>query len=153
MGLKLSRTMLALIVGIAGYLVTIYFILAPDFAKAFDNWMISLLMWMSPYAGVILADFYVKRKGVIDVPALYASPETSIYGDINWNGMIAFVAGLICGWLFQDGLVPALQGPIAINLLGGADLSWLAGIGVAGGTYLLLDKRTAPASIAVTAGE
>ncbi|UZE51693.1 cytosine permease [Rhodopseudomonas sp. P2A-2r] len=153
MGLKLSRTMLALIVGIAGYLVTIYFILAPDFAKAFDNWMISLLMWMSPYAGVILADFYIKRKGVIDVPALYASPETSIYGDINWNGMIAFVAGLVCGWLFQDGLVPALQGPISINLLGGADLSWLAGIGVAGGTYLLLDKRTAPAPIAVTAGE
>jgi purine-cytosine permease-like protein len=140
MGLKLSRTMLALIVGVAGYLVTIYFIFAPSFAKAFDNWLISLLMWMSPYAGVIMADFFIKRKGVIDVAELYKSPDTSAYGDLNWNGMIAFVAGLVCGWLFQDGLVPALQGPISINLLGGADLSWLAGIGVAGGTYLLLDS-------------
>lgn len=153
MGMKLSRTALALIVGIAGYLVTIYFIFAPSFAKAFDNWLISLLMWMSPYAGVIMADFFIKRKGVIDVAELYKSPDTSAYGDINWNGMIAFVTGLVCGWLFQDGLVPALQGPISINLLGGADLSWLAGIGVAGGTYLLLDKRTAPARMAVTAGE
>ncbi|CAN5225356.1 cytosine permease [soil metagenome] len=153
MGLKLSRSMLALIVGIAGYLVTIYFIFAPDFAKAFDNWMISLLMWMSPYAGVILADFYIKRKGVIDVPALYASPETSIYGDINWNGMIGFVAGLVAGWLFQDGLVPALQGPISLKLLGGADLSWLFGIGVAGGVYLLLERRTIGVAAAMTAGE
>ena len=44
MGVRLSRTALALIVGIAGYLVTIYFIFAPSFAKAFDNWMISLLL-------------------------------------------------------------------------------------------------------------
>ena len=57
-GIRLSRVALATIVGIAGYLVTIYFIFAPSFAKAFDNWMISLLMWMSPWAGVVLADFY-----------------------------------------------------------------------------------------------
>lgn len=147
MGLKLSRTALALIVGVAGYAVTIYFISAPSFAQAFDNWLISLLMWMSPYAGVMLADFFIKRKGHIDIAELYKAPEVSAYGDINWNGMIAFLVGLLAGWLFQDGLVPALKGPISIHLLGGADLSWLAGILVAGGLYLALDryKATAPA--------
>jgi purine-cytosine permease-like protein len=70
MGLRLSRTALALIVGIAGYLVTVYFIFAPSFAKAFDNWMISLLLWMSPWAGVVMADFFIKRKGQIDVAEL-----------------------------------------------------------------------------------
>jgi purine-cytosine permease-like protein len=148
MGLKLSRTALALIVGVAGYAVTIYFISAPSFAKAFDNWLINLLLWMSPYAGVILADFFIKRKGVIDVAELYKSPETSAYGDINWAGMIAFLVGLVAGWSVQDGLVPALQGPISINLLGGADLSWLAGIVVAGGLYLVLDKFSAIAPAA-----
>lgn len=152
MGLKLSRTALALIVGIAGYAVTIYFISAPSFAKAFDNWLISLLMWMSPYAGVILADFFIKRKGEIDVPELYKSPETSAYGDINWSGMIAFIVGLIATWSVQDGLVPALQGPISINLLGGADLSWLAGIVVSGGVYLALSKRLAPEPMAIPVG-
>jgi cytosine/uracil/thiamine/allantoin permease len=148
----LSRTALALIVGIAGYLVTIYFISAPSFAKAFDNWLISLLMWMSPYAGVILADFYIKRKGEIDVAELYKSPENSIYGDINWSGMIAFLVGLVATWSVQDGLVPALQGPISINLLGGADLSWLAGIVVSGGVYLALSKRLAPEPMAIPVG-
>ena len=152
MGLKLSRTALAIIVGVAGYAVTVYFISAPSFAKAFDNWLISLLLWMSPYAGVVMADFYVKRKGVIDVPELYKSPETSVYGDINWNGMIAFILGLIAGWSVQDGLVPALQGPISINLLGGADLSWLFGIVVSGVVYLLLDKRRAAMPTAVARG-
>ena len=67
--------------------------------------------------------------------------------------MIAFFAGLVAGWLFQDGLVPALQGPISLKLLGGADLSWLFGIGVAGGVYLLLERRTLSVPAAMTAGE
>src|SRR6202022_1142983 len=49
-GIRASRAALALIVGIVGYLVTVYFIFAPSFAKAFDNWMISLLLWMSPWS-------------------------------------------------------------------------------------------------------
>jgi purine-cytosine permease-like protein len=150
MGIRLSRTALALIVGIAGYLVTIYFIFAPSFAKAFDNWMISLLLWMSPWAGVVMTDFFIKRKSQIDVAELYASPETSAYGDINWGGIIAFLAGLVAGWSVQDGLVPALQGPIS-ELLGGADLSWLFGIVVSGGAYLALGRRTVAApSLAAT---
>jgi NCS1 nucleoside transporter family len=149
MGIRLSRTALALIVGIAGYLVTIYFIFAPSFAKAFDNWMIGLLLWMSPWAGVILADFFIKRRSAINVAELYRSPETSAYGDINWNGIVAFLAGLVAGWSVQDGLVPALQGPISTGLLGGADLSWLAGIVVAGAVYLVLGRRTMAAPMAV----
>jgi purine-cytosine permease-like protein len=148
-GFKFSRIKLAAIVGVVGYLVTLYFIFAPSFAKAFDNWMISLLLWMSPWAGVILADFYIKRKGQIEIAELYRSPETSAYGDINWNGMIAFLAGLVAGWSVEDGLVGALQGPISTNLLGGADLSWLVGIVVSGGVYLALGKRvTSPSPVA-----
>src|SRR5262245_45162877 len=147
MGVHLSRTAIALIVGIASYLVAIYFVFEPSFAKAFDNWMISLLLWMSPFAGVVLADFFIKRRSQIDVRELYRAPEASAYGDINWAGIVAFIAGLIAGWLVQDGLVPALQGPISTRLLGGADLSWLAGILVAGGVYLALSQRTEPAAI------
>ena len=145
MGLRTSRTTLAIIAGVVGYIVTIYFVFAPSFAKAFDNWMISLLLWMSPWAGVILADFFIKRKSQIDVAELYKSPETSIYGDINWGGIISFLAGLVAGWSFQDGLVPALRGPIS-GYFNGADLSWLFGIVVAGGLYLVIGGSTATAS-------
>src|SRR5690242_592199 len=93
MGVHLSRTAIALIVGIASYLVAIYFVFEPSFAKAFDNWMISLLLWMSPFAGVVMADFYIKRRSQIDVPELYRAPEASAYGDINWAGIVAFLVG------------------------------------------------------------
>ena len=151
MGVRLSRTALALIAEIVGYVVTIYFIFAPSFAKAFDNWMISLLLWISPWAGVVLADFFIKRKGQINVPELYASPESSAYGDINWGGIIAFLAGLVAGWSVQDGLVPALQGPIS-GLLGGADFSWLFGIVVAAVVYLAFSGRTVTAPSLATTG-
>src|SRR5207244_10030222 len=132
MGIRLSRTAMALIAGVVGYLVTIYFVFQPSFAKAFDNWMISLLLWMSPWAGVVLADFFVRRRGHIDVAELYREPERSAYGDVNWGAIAAFAAGLIAGWTVGGGLVPALQGPISNRWLGGSDLSWLVGIGVAG---------------------
>ncbi len=144
-GVRMSRFALAIIAGVVGYLVTIYFVFAPSFASAFDNWMVSLLMWMSPWAGVILADFYIKRRARIAVAELYAAPERSAYGDVNWGGMIAFLVGLAATWSVQYGLVAPLQGPISKALLGGADLSWLVGILVAGGLYLALGRATAPA--------
>ncbi|MEH2493514.1 cytosine permease [Bradyrhizobium sp. AZCC 2230] len=152
-GLKFSRLGLATIVGVAGYLTTLYFIFAPSFAKAFDNWMISLLLWMSPWAGVVLADFFIKRKGKIEVAELYKGAETSVYGDINWGAMIAFFLGLAAGWSVEDGLVGPLQGPISLGLLGGADLSWLFGIVISGSVYLILSKRvTAPVAMATGTG-
>jgi len=148
MGLRLSRTAMALIAGVVGYLVTIYFVFQPSFAQAFDNWMISLLLWMSPWAGVVLTDFFIVRHGRIDVGELYREPERSAYGDINWGAIVAFVVGLVAGWSVEDGLVPALKGPISIKLLSGADLSWLVGIVVAGGAYLLLGRRVVSVPVA-----
>jgi cytosine/uracil/thiamine/allantoin permease len=66
--------------------------------------------------------------------------------------MVAFVVGLIAGWSVQDGLVPALQGPISTGLLGGADLSWLVGIVVSGAVYLVLGRRVVAAPVALQAG-
>ena len=149
MGIRLSRTALALIVGIVGYLVTIYFIFAPSFAHAFSNWMDGLLLWMSPWAGVVLADFFIKRRGVINVAELYRAPDVSAYGDINWGAIIAFLVGLVAGWSVEDGLVGPLQGPVSTGLFGGADLSWFVGIVVSGAIYLVLSRRIVAAPVMV----
>ena len=91
-----------------------------------------------------------QAKGQIDVAELYRSPEASAYGDINWAGIIAFLRAR-CGLVGGRRPGGALQGPISINFLGGADLSWLVGIGIAGVVYLVLSKRvTATSSIAAT---
>jgi purine-cytosine permease-like protein len=145
MGVRVSRMTLTVIIGIAGYLISIYFVFAPSFAKAFDNWMVGLVLWLSPWAGIVLVDYFITRRGEIAVKELYAAPEASAYGDINWNGIIAFLLGLVAGWLFEDGLVGIFQGPISTAYLAGADLSWLTGLVVAGGAYLVLERRPVPA--------
>jgi NCS1 nucleoside transporter family len=150
-GVRFSRTGLALSVGIVGYLVSVSFTFAPSFAVSFENFMTSQLLWMCPWAGVVMADFFIKRRSSINVAELYAAPETSAYGDVNRTGMVAFVAGLIAGWSVQDGLVPAFQGPISTGLLGGADLSWLAGMVVSGGLYLALGRRVVVEPVTVPA--
>jgi NCS1 nucleoside transporter family len=146
-GIRASRLVLGLIAGAVGYAVTIIFLNEPDFAQTFDFWMVGLVLWMSPWAGVILADFYLLRRQRIDVGELYADPERSIYGDVNWIGIGAFAIGLVSGWLFEYGLVTPLQGFVSKELLNGADLSWLVGIVVAGGLYLLgmRGRATVPA--------
>ena len=97
---------------------------------------LATLVALAVHALSLLGDSYLSPS-LADVTIPFASSYERL-----WMGV-----GLVAAWLFQDGLVPALQGPISIHLLGGADLSWLAGILVAGGTYLALDKyaATAPA--------
>src|SRR6266511_2168227 len=53
-GIKASRRTLGLLAGAVGYAVTLYFIGHAQFASDFDSWMVGLILWMSPWAGVIL---------------------------------------------------------------------------------------------------
>jgi purine-cytosine permease-like protein len=153
-GIKATRIQLGVVAGIVGYVVTLYFVAHADFASQFDNWMVGLILWMAPWAGVVLADFYLVRKQDINVAELYAPPETSMYGDVNWIGIWAFIIGLAAGWLFEYGLVTPLQGLISKHLLQGADLSWLVGMVVAGGIYVVgmrnraTNPVTAPSAVA-----
>ncbi len=138
---------MGLLAGAVGFALTLYFVGHANFAGKFDNWMVGLILWMSPWAGVVLADFYLVRKQKIDVPELYADPQRSRYGDVNWIGIGAFVAGLVAGWLFEFGLVSPLQGYVSKHFLKGADLSWLVGMVVAGAVYLggMRSRVAAPA--------
>jgi NCS1 nucleoside transporter family len=136
-GIKASRISLGLLAGAVGYGVTIWFLKAPSFASTFDGWLVGLILWMSAWGGVILADFYLIRRQQIDVPQLYADPETSTYGDINWVGIAAFVIGTLAGWFFEVGPVKEMQGWVSTHYLHFADLSWLVALVVSGGIYLI----------------
>jgi NCS1 nucleoside transporter family len=139
-GLKTARKNITIVAGVIGTAVLIIFIQSESFATSFDNWIASIVVWISPWAGVTLVEFFVLRRGKVDVPALYDPPETSKYGDVNWSAVIALVVGLACGWAWEFGLVGPLQGPLA-KALGDTDFSWAAGMIVAGGLYYLLARN------------
>jgi cytosine/uracil/thiamine/allantoin permease len=133
--------------------VLVAFIQPDSFATSFDNWIVSIVVWISPWAGITLVEYYLLRRGRVDVPPLYEPPDRSPYGDVNWRAIVALVVGLAAGWAWEYGLVGPLQGPIA-KALGNTDFSWAAGMVVAGGLYWVLAadrvRRTTPDSVAAS---
>ena len=141
-GIRVSRWKVTLLAGAVASVVLAIFVNADSFAHAFDLWMVSILVWISPWAAVVLVDFFVVRGGRLDVTSLYRPAEDSPYGSVNRSGLVSLGLGILAGWSCQYGLVPAMQGPVA-RMLNNTDLSWLAGGLVAGGLYLALSRRTA----------
>jgi nucleobase:cation symporter-1, NCS1 family len=150
-GLRTARWKVTAAAAVVGSGVLVAFIQSNSFATSFDNWIASIIVWISPWAGITLVEYFALRRGKVDVPALYEPPDRSPYGDVNWPAIVSLVLGLAAGWAWQYGLVGPLQGPIA-KALGNTDFSWAAGMFVAGGLYWVLAasrvRRTTPESVA-----
>ena len=134
---KLARWKVSIIVSIVGTAALIWFIESANWANRFDQWLASVVLWISAWAGVMCVDYLVFRRGKIDVEALYAPPGESIYGDVNWAAVIGMLAGVVAGWAWGFGLTGWLQGPIA-KATHDVDISWLTGFGVAAILYYVL---------------
>ena len=132
------RWAMSVISGAIACTILYAFLQSGDFAHTFDNFMVALIVWISPWAGVTLTDFYLVRYGRINVEALYAAADRG--NDFNWAGLIAFAIGLVAAWAFQMGTITIMQGPLALAM-GGVDLSWLTGMGVASASYLALHRH------------
>src|SRR5919109_5372508 len=134
---KAARWKVATVVTIVGTIALIAFIQSDNFAHDFDNWLVSIVVWIAAWGGVMLVDYFVIRRGEIDVAGLYDDPARARYGDINWAAIVALIVGLVAGWAWEYGLVGFMQGPIA-KATNNIDLSWLAAFVVSGGLYYVL---------------
>jgi purine-cytosine permease-like protein len=139
-GVRAARWKVTLLAGAVATAVLVVFVEADSFAHAFDNWLASILVWISPWAAIILVDYWVIRRGALDVASLYAPVATSDNPKYNASGLMSLAAGVVAGWAWQYGLVPVMQGPLATSL-GDTDFSWLSGGVVAGGLYFVLARR------------
>lgn len=141
--IRWPRWTISVISGVIASLILYLFLQSGDFAHTFDSFMVALVVWISPWAGITFVDFFVIRGGRVDLAELYASPDTSRYGSVNWAGMLAFAIGLVAAWLFQMGTIAMMQGPLAL-WAGGVDLSWLTGMAAAGVSYAALHPLCGP---------
>jgi NCS1 family nucleobase:cation symporter-1 len=147
--IRTKRWVISVIAGIVGSIALVAFIQSESFARSFDNWMVSIIVWISAWAGPAFVEFFIRRRGVIDVGELYDDPEDSVYGDVNWAAIISLIAGLAAGWAWEYGLVTQMQGPIA-KATGNSDFSWLASMVVSGVLYyvLMAAREPRPARVA-----
>ena len=139
-GVRAARWKVTLIAGLIASAVLVVFVEADSFAHAFDSWMVSILVWISPWAAIVAVDYLVLRRGRLDIACLYAPVEAAALPRWRASGLISLAAGVVAGWACQYGLVPAMQGPVA-TAMGNTDFSWLSGSVVAGGLYYVLGRR------------
>lgn len=105
------------------------------FLPLFKSFLLLLLALFTPWSAVNLADFYLLRGGRVDLATLEGA-------DYRWPGLLAYLAGVLLQLPFIDSAL--FSGPM-VRVLGGADVSWLAGWLGAAGLYWLMMRRGAAA--------
>lgn len=110
-----------------------------SYLGSFNNFVILMLYFLVPWTAVNLIDFYVVRHGQYAITEIFN--PVGIYGQWSWRGMLAYAAGFIAMIPFFD--VSFYTGTVT-QWLGGADISFLVGLVVAGGLYYALAKGLDP---------
>jgi NCS1 family nucleobase:cation symporter-1 len=89
---------------------------------------------LGPLFGIVMADYWLVRRGRIDVPALYTEASTGAYhyrGGVNRRAVAVFVPSALVA--VAVGFVPALE-PVA-------PFSWFLGAGIAALLTVLVAPR------------
>ena len=89
---------------------------------------------LGPLFGIIVVDYYLVKRGRIEVDGLYREGTSSAYwykGGVNPEALYAFVPAAIISLIFA--LIPAF-GIIS-------PFSWFVGAGIAGGLYWIIARR------------
>ena len=105
-----------------------------------------LLFFFVPWSAINLLDYYLVKRGRY-VVASFFTPD-GIYRKIQWWASICYVITLAVQVPFLDQLF--YVGPF-VRPLGGADVSWIVGFGVASLLYLAGAKRSSGAAQALPA--
>ena len=128
-GLRIKRIYSAAVVGVLGFLFTLV-LNTGDFATNFTNFLLFISYWISPFVGVVLADWVLRRQradanSIVDYSRL---PSGTL-------GLVALVVGFAVGIPFQNSsLGYTWGGPfnyITATYLHGADLAYYVGGAVA----------------------
>jgi NCS1 family nucleobase:cation symporter-1 len=132
---RISFRMGGLIAGLIGILIFPWKLL-----DAYQTWLITYSGLLGAVGGVIVCDYVLVRRGVLDLRGLYDTHGPYAYeGGVNRKGMIALVAGIAAA-------VVGLLHPTLAFLFNGA---WFSAALVSFVVYYFLMKPTAPASAPV----
>lgn len=119
---------------VAAVIGTVVALAASDhFLTNFENFILFLAYFLIPWTAINLADFYFVRKERYDIDAIFR-PD-GIYGAVNWRTLLAYGLGVLIEVPFVSS--EFYTGPF-VSHLGGADISWVLGLIVSAGVYVLL---------------
>jgi NCS1 family nucleobase:cation symporter-1 len=95
-------------------------------------------VFLSSIAGVIICDYYIVRKGYLDIKALYSARSQDPYFywfGWSWRGYTAYICGIFINIV---GFVGAIGKKVPIGATYIYNVNFFAGFIVASGIYYLL---------------
>ncbi len=128
-GVKLKRTTLVIIVSIIVMAVAI--IGYGTFYDFYETFLLILDYWITPWIGVVAADFFIVNRG--------KKLALSSIAPVNRNGVISYVVAILVSVPFMAPPVNFI-GPVA-SMLGGVDISYFVSFAVAILLYVVLARK------------
>jgi NCS1 family nucleobase:cation symporter-1 len=112
----------------------------------YQEWLGYILLWTCPWVAIVVVDYFM-RKGE------YHTEDLMLWGrgrywygaGIFFPGAAAFVIGLGASFLFANS--DTYSSPLMVRYFGGTDVSFEAGMLVAGLVYYALERRRLPAPV------
>lgn len=124
--IRIPRTALVIIASIIGLILSL--LGQGQFESNFDDFLLLIGYWITPWMGVLFADFYMKK---------HAKGSTIEEKSMQWTGFISFLAGIVVSLPFMDNTL--YEGPVA-KAWNGLDLAFYIGFTVSFILYLILKR-------------
>lgn len=109
-------------------------------SNQFTTYLSAYSVFLSSISGVILCDYYVVRKGYLEIKELYSarkrSPYYFTYG-FSWRGFAAYIAGILINIVGFAGAVGRTV-PIGAHYI--YNVNYFAGFIVSSGVYYVLTR-------------
>ncbi|MDA8204843.1 MAG: cytosine permease [Thermaerobacter sp.] len=128
--LRLPRWRLAIVAGLLGFIFSV--IGSGNFDANYENYLYLIGYWVTPWLGILVADFYIKHHGRL------AATDVRDRKSVNAAGLITWMIGVLVMFPFMNS--PFFEGFIA-KALSGVDISYYVGFVVAGGLYLVVARN------------
>ncbi|HUR58788.1 MAG TPA: NCS1 family nucleobase:cation symporter-1 [Opitutaceae bacterium] len=138
---KITFRIGGLITGIIGIVMMPWKLVADPSGYIF-TWLIGYSALLGPIGGVMIADYFVWRRKVLNVPALYSTTGEYTYsGGVSWVAIVALFAGALPSLPGFLATIKVIDGThVPPFLLGLYSYAWFVGFGIAFLLYLVLRK-------------
>lgn len=128
LGVRMARWQAVLVDGVLCGIVGAAVVLSGSFSQFVSNFLLFMIVWFAPWAGVFLTDLILRR-------GRYPRASEAVLQSFSRAGVAAQLLGMIAAVLCIS--TTLFVGPVAAAL-GGADLSVFAGMLVGALIYLIL---------------
>jgi NCS1 family nucleobase:cation symporter-1 len=137
--IPIRRVTSLLVIAIATLAFRVATLLFGHFFDLYQQWLGYIILWTCPWVAIVVVEHFL-RGGQYDARDLmrWGAGEYWYRGGVHWPGLAAFCIGLAASVLFSNSDIYA--SPLMTDYLGGADLSFEAGVLGAGLAYYLLSK-------------